>query len=242
MADTRIRLWHVGTYRYGWEDAGSTKERFANYLFHIPGSAAGEPLPAPPPTLPPPDTGFTQDWFTYNTPLWEKVLAPLMGKPVRALEVGVFEGRSTVWLLDHILTHPDATLTWIDTFAGGSEHASLDLSGLEERFRSNIARFSAKVTGHVGRSQEVLRGLTGEPFDLIYIDGSHEAADVLFDAVLAWPLLKPGGFLGFDDYTCRRFPVPERCPALGIDGFLAALRGRYEELYRGHQVWVRRSR
>ena len=36
MADTRIRLWHVGTYRYGWEDAGSNKERYADYLFHLP--------------------------------------------------------------------------------------------------------------------------------------------------------------------------------------------------------------
>jgi hypothetical protein len=36
MADTTIRLWHVGTYRYGWEDAGSTKERFASYRFHLP--------------------------------------------------------------------------------------------------------------------------------------------------------------------------------------------------------------
>lgn len=50
IADTRIRLWHVGTYRYGWEDAGSSKERYADYLFHLPGNAPGEPsstLPSP---------------------------------------------------------------------------------------------------------------------------------------------------------------------------------------------------
>lgn len=35
MADTSIRLWHVGNYRFGWEDAGSDKERFADYTFHI---------------------------------------------------------------------------------------------------------------------------------------------------------------------------------------------------------------
>jgi len=35
MADTSIRLWHVGPYRYGWEDAGRDVERFANYTFHI---------------------------------------------------------------------------------------------------------------------------------------------------------------------------------------------------------------
>ena len=37
-------------------------------------------------------------------------------------------------------------------------------------------------------------------FDLIYIDASHYAPDVLSDAVLAFKLLKPGGILIFDDY------------------------------------------
>jgi hypothetical protein len=31
MADTTIRLWHVGSYRYGWEDAGGDKQRFGTY-------------------------------------------------------------------------------------------------------------------------------------------------------------------------------------------------------------------
>ena len=35
MADTTIRLWHVGTYRFGWEDAGADKERFGDYTFHL---------------------------------------------------------------------------------------------------------------------------------------------------------------------------------------------------------------
>ncbi len=35
LADTTIRLWHVGTYRYGWEDAGSDKPRYGNYTFNL---------------------------------------------------------------------------------------------------------------------------------------------------------------------------------------------------------------
>lgn len=35
MADLRIRLWHIGSYRYGWEDAGRDVERFANYTYAI---------------------------------------------------------------------------------------------------------------------------------------------------------------------------------------------------------------
>ena len=35
MADMTIQLWHVGSYRLSWEDAGNDKERYAHYTFHI---------------------------------------------------------------------------------------------------------------------------------------------------------------------------------------------------------------
>ena len=39
MADTRIRLQHIGKYGYSWEDAGSEPQRYANYTFHVGGGA-----------------------------------------------------------------------------------------------------------------------------------------------------------------------------------------------------------
>ncbi len=35
MADTSIRLWHIGEYAYGWEDAGLEKVRHDSFLFMI---------------------------------------------------------------------------------------------------------------------------------------------------------------------------------------------------------------
>ena len=35
MADTAIRLWHVGSYSYGWEDAGKGPERFGTYVLNL---------------------------------------------------------------------------------------------------------------------------------------------------------------------------------------------------------------
>lgn len=35
LADTRVRLWHVGSYAYSWEDAGRDVERFADYTFRL---------------------------------------------------------------------------------------------------------------------------------------------------------------------------------------------------------------
>jgi sulfotransferase family protein len=35
MADTTVRLFHIGNYHYGWEDAGRTVPRFGRFKFHL---------------------------------------------------------------------------------------------------------------------------------------------------------------------------------------------------------------
>ena len=61
-------------------------------------------------------------------------------------------------------------------------------------------------------------------FDIIFIDASHEARDVMSDAVLSFPLLKEGGILIFDDYTWRKLQPNWYCPKPAIDAFLYAYR------------------
>ena len=54
FADTTIRLWHIGSYTYGWEDAGRDVERFGNYTYTFAGatppaeSGTPERVPSPP--------------------------------------------------------------------------------------------------------------------------------------------------------------------------------------------------
>lgn len=36
VADSSLRLWHIGTYPYGWEDSGIDKERTASFTLHFP--------------------------------------------------------------------------------------------------------------------------------------------------------------------------------------------------------------
>lgn len=236
-ADTTIRLWHVGPYRYGWEDAGRDVERFADYTFHLP---AAVPQTGAVPATPIPRPGFSRDWFSAGAASWAELLKPLAGAECHALEIGVFEGMSTVWLLENVLTHPGSTLTYVDTFAGGPDHAGWDLGGLEARFLANTAAYRAKLVGHKGTSGDVLPGLPRGRYDFVSVDGSHDAADVLADAVLAWPLLKPGGLVCFDDYGWWIDPAPEKSPKLAVDAFLAVMRGRCEVVKKDYQVWVRK--
>ncbi len=164
-------------------------------------------------------------------------LADLEGKPdLRYLEVGVYEGRSLLWMADHVLTDPSTEMVAVDIFAGD----------YEATFDHNIAASDAtdRITKHKGPSADVLRDASLGMFDIIYIDGSHTADDVLADAVLAWRLLSPGGLLIFDDYgwTGRRgTPLPrELLPRMAVDLFLAAYRYEVEAVDVGYQVVVRR--
>lgn len=34
-ADTSIRLWHIGNYRFGWEDAGMDRPRYGSFTMHF---------------------------------------------------------------------------------------------------------------------------------------------------------------------------------------------------------------
>lgn len=189
---------------------------------------------------------FSTDWFSFNTPVWEHFLSRFANVPeLSVLEIGSWEGRSTCWLLESILTHESAKITCIDTFEGSVEHAEMEenyLKSVGERFDFNIAKTGQpeKVTKIVGRSQEAMRSLPLNAYDLIYIDGSHAAGDVLQDAVLAWGLLKVGGLIIFDDYD---WPAPHdyNHPKMGVDAFLTVFGNKLKLLHVGHQVIVERT-
>jgi predicted O-methyltransferase YrrM len=184
---------------------------------------------------------FTTDWFTHHIRVWEAVMAPYKAKPgVKYLEIGAYEGRSAVWMLENVLTDPTAQLTAIDIFDGP----------YEARYRSNIERSGAKdrVTTIKGSSQVEARKLPLESFDVIYIDGSHEKGDVLEDAALCWRLLKPGGLLIFDDYRWMGLLAdggidkPTDFPKQAIDCFVQCFADRSTVVHNSFQLMLRKNR
>lgn len=180
---------------------------------------------------------FSIDWFTSNIPIWEKVMAPYKGKPdIQYLEIGLFEGRSAIWVLENILTDPSARLTGIDIFEGP----------IKDRYLANMKLCGAgdKVKTIIAPSQTVLRTLPLESFDIIYIDGSHEKADVLEDAVLCYRLLKHGGTLIFDDYRYAGFVSgadPTDFPKTAIDPFAECFDKYLTVIHNGEQLILRKK-
>ena len=148
------------------------------------------------------DFTFTKDWFAKHVPVWEKALARYAGQPdVQYLEIGLFEGGSSMWVLENIITHPTAPLTGIDPFEDTNSYES-QFPSYPERFQRNLGKSGAaeRTTVIAGFSQIEMRRLPLNYYDIIYVDGSHTHQDALEDAVLAVRLLKTGGVLIIDDY------------------------------------------
>lgn len=178
------------------------------------------------------DFDFTQDWTTRHFPKWQEVLAPFAGREkIRALELGSFEGRSAVFFLANIVTHPTAKLICIDHWRDSTVY---------RRFLGNLLNCDGQDRCEVRRSDthQMLRGMR-QRFDFVYVDADHRADAVLTDAVLCWSLLNIGGVLIFDDYRWERPGV--MAPKIGIDAFMTAFEGQYEILHMGWQVILKKK-
>lgn len=169
---------------------------------------------------------YTEDWFSSKVPAWEKVLKNKWGieDELTVIEVGVYEGRSSCWILENLFLNSKSKLYCIDTFQGSIEHSQEQTTGLHERFLHNIQQTKRidQVTTLKGLSSDKLLELISNNIkaDFIYIDGSHIAKDVLSDAVLSWKLLKQGGVMIFDDYLYRMHSDINMLPKIAIDSFV----------------------
>jgi len=193
---------------------------------------------------------FTADWFSHNIANWQRWLAEFRGRAgVAALEIGSYEGRSTVWLLQNILTGEGSTIDCCDLFDGE----------FRDRFTANTSPWANRVTIHQGASAKTLPSLAGS-YDLAYIDGNHTPLGVIADAVLTWPLVKIGGIVIFDDYLwlppgivdpaepwsqptrmkkIARYPM--EATKTGVDAFLAGAIGRFTLVEQGYQMAIRKT-
>lgn len=187
------------------------------------------------------------DWFSITAkPNFERYLIPLAGQQnFRCLQLGVYTGDASVWLMENILTGEDSYLVDVDTWKGSDEeaHESISFSAVFDYYKQRTEHFD--IEKHQIVQETTVEYLTTTSFwrsifNFIYIDADHTTVGVLMDAELSWPLLRSGGIMAFDDYTWGEHLPPHKRPKLGIDLFLERHIWEYEVLEQGLQVWVRK--
>lgn len=213
------------------------------------------------------DYKFTKDWFNWAPAVWEQLIPHLPGRQ-RFLEIGSFEGRSAVWIIENMM-EDGGYIDCIDTWQGGEEHSAEDMAAVEARFEHNLELASDRsgiFDGDVARnyfklkgpSAKILAGILAEgedwadfagdvmaatkpKYDFIYIDGSHTAPDVLTDACMAWPLLKKGGIMVFDDYMWGSPRDVLHRPKVAIDTFCNIFAETARIVHVGYQLVVQKG-
>jgi predicted O-methyltransferase YrrM len=189
------------------------------------------------------------NWFEYVQPNFEEFLTPLAGKDdLKFLQLGVFTGDASVWMAKNILTGKGCWLIDVDTWQGSDEadHKSMDFDDVYAAYKLKTALYKTKIKNTIKTFKSTttwfLTSVRKDPdYDFIYIDADHTTVGVILDAELAWPQLKSGGIMAFDDYTwVHESGDPRLAPQVGIDLFLHRHLGNYELLAKNHQVWVRK--
>jgi predicted O-methyltransferase YrrM len=185
-------------------------------------------------------------WYLDDGEAWRRLFAT--DAPVKALEVGAFDGVSANLMLDLLFTHPQSEVHAIDPYLPDPTTPEVDATTrgcFEENCR--IGGHEEQVKLYEGISAEVLAWMASgdgfwQSFDFIFIDGSHLAKDVFIDAALSWNLLKPGGILAFDDYTWSGTdPNPLATPRPAIDAFASVFSDRMELIRGGSRRIFRKT-
>jgi predicted O-methyltransferase YrrM len=198
---------------------------------------------------------FTENWFTEDG---LSVLNEIdTTQELHILEIGSFEGKSTVWFLNNILKHKNSTITCVDPWMSYSQdHDSINSYFKEknewdlierktkEIFLQNIVEStnSDKVIVRQGFSDKILPSLITEQkmYDIIFIDGNHTAPYVMMDTIMSWSLLKKGGIIIFDDYNWELHRPTTLRPKESVDYFILTFADYLTELYSNYRKIIKK--
>jgi predicted O-methyltransferase YrrM len=109
-----------------------------------------------------------------------------------------------------------------------------------QQFIENTKPYQEKIRLIHQESFSALQNLISmnQKFDFIYIDGCHEAINVLEDAVLSFKMLKQNGIMIFDDYNWINNKEFHEIPRMGINSFMTTYSHYIKIVYVGDQLVI----
>ena len=179
---------------------------------------------------------------------WDKYLSVFVGKKINCLDIGAYEGASTCWMLNNLCSNPQSIVYSVDTWKGGPDFSEKEnFNTIEKKFDENVkntGRHSQNVKFKMLSSEALIKlrsSFNYIYFDLIFIDASHEAKDVITDAIISWDLLAENGIMIFDDYEWKKLNKEYFCPKIAIDSFVKIFKPQIEILYVGYQFIIKKK-
>ncbi len=170
---------------------------------------------------------LTQDWFSHNSYDWNLILKDFKDKDFHYLEIGSFEGNSTMFILNFCSNVKVVCVDAWNQFTKGNEE--LPLKQIEQNFDKNISPYIKRCQKFKMKSSEFFFK-NNQEFNIIYVDGSHHAKDVMEDCMYSWKVLQKNGILIIDDYFWIGYEDNDLNPIIGINEFLRRHKKEYSVL------------
>ena len=165
---------------------------------------------------------FTKLWFNQcgmNETVLHDVVKNLREEQ-HVLEIGCFEGMSSVFFAKYLLQHPESSMSCVDPFTDieDNDHAEFLSRDQEKRFLHNISVCpnSSKIKVFRMTSDEFF-AQNKEKFTFVYIDGCPRTEAVRKDMNNALNALVPGGIMWMDDF---RGGEDDRLKKVMVDFFM----------------------
>jgi predicted O-methyltransferase YrrM len=159
----------------------------------------------------------TTDYFSINTYYWNKIINKNF-QEFSFLEIGSWEGNSASYILNNFKTNKVVCVDIWDKY--NDEYTEENLKRFEN-FKSNLSEFKERFHFFKNTSDEYFSN-NNERFDIIYIDGWHEAPQVYKDINNSWDRLNLNGIIICDDYFYGdiNLNTASNLPANAINQFL----------------------
>jgi len=177
---------------------------------------------------------------------WDKHLLHFKSKDIDILEIGVFKGYAMEKFAKVFLeTNKNAEYYGIDTWEDKPMYNDVNFKEIEKIAKEKRDKSPVKDRIHFIHKEarialpELL--LKEKMFDIIFIDSSHTAKNVLFNATISLKLLKKNGVLIFDDYLWSRLEPNIFTPKPAIDSILNLYADEIKVLYIGYQVIIKKT-
>jgi predicted O-methyltransferase YrrM len=182
---------------------------------------------------------YSQTWFLFSE-IKNKLFQFLDNKKDnKILEIGCFEGLSSVFFADNFIDNPDSSLTCVDPFLNtdNNDHSIFLQNGEEMNFDNNISKCknTDKITIYKITSDSFFEN-NNKTYNFIYIDGCHEPDFIKRDMENSFTVLEKNGIMWMDDYGGGDGIKIKNI----MNNFLEKYNGQYEVIHSGYQLAIKK--
>jgi predicted O-methyltransferase YrrM len=186
------------------------------------------------------DYRYTQTWFLFSEIKHNLLSFVNTEEKNTILEIGSYEGLSSVFFADNLLNHPESSLMCVDPFLNtdNNDHSILLQNNEELNFDYNIKKCKNAEKINVQKiTSDDFFVKNDKTYNIIYIDGSHEIDYIMRDMENSFKVLEKNGIMWMDDYGggdgIRIKTV--------VDNFLKKYQHHCEVIHKGYQLAIKKT-